>query len=133
MTNDLHDFHQRIASDEAIIARAYRMNTLAAYIAAVGFIGNLTFAVLNIAHSGLDHTILTRLGVAAFTGAMWFTAALRCFLLLRRNLRAPALALLRSPTDWLPSPFSNTARVVDRTTGTEHSVELLPAPFTFSK
>jgi hypothetical protein len=131
------DFSRRVAADENQIAKAHRMSALAAYIAAAGFLFNLTFAVLTIAHNGVDHTILARLGVAVLTGAMWFSAAFRCFLLSRRTLRASALALLRSPADWLPSLSTSVAIVSDRTTGVVHSVELLPsqqpAPFKFSK
>lgn len=92
------------ALTERTAHRAYLMQTVVAHIGAIAFIANLTLGVLEIL-DGHWSGLLGRLGVAAFTAAVWWSGSFRANLMRHRATEARPIELLRRPSDWLPSPF----------------------------
>ncbi|MBI0326934.1 hypothetical protein [Burkholderia plantarii] len=108
------------ALTEQTANRAYLMQTAVAHIGAIAFIANITLGVLETL-DGHWSGLLGRLGVAAFTGAVWFSGSFRANLMRRRATEGRPLELLRRPSDWLPSPFGFTPAVIG-----DERVQLLP-------
>jgi hypothetical protein len=63
--------------------RAYLMQTAVAHIGTIAFIANLTLGVLETL-DGHWSSLLGRLGVAAFTAAVWFSGSFRANLMRQR-------------------------------------------------
>jgi len=105
---------------ERTALRAYRVQTVTAYIAAFGFMLNAVFAVLELFNGHLAG-LPARLGVAAVTAAVWWSGSFRARMMRRRAFDARPVDLLRDPSAWLPSPFFSVAAIEGR------DVQLLPA------
>lgn len=105
---------------EQVAARAYTIQTIVAHIGAIGFCVNLALGVLETL-DGHWPNLLGRLGVAAFTAAVWFSGSFRANLMRQRATEGRPLELLRRPSDWLPNPFGFTRAAI----GNAH-VQLLP-------
>ncbi|PJO21654.1 hypothetical protein [Burkholderia glumae] len=101
--------------------RAYLTQTAVAHIGAIAFIANITLGVLETL-DGHWSGLLGRLGVAAFTGAVWFSGSFRANLMRQRATEGRPLELLRRPTDWLPSPFGFVRAAIG-----DERVQLLPS------
>ncbi|MDR8731336.1 hypothetical protein [Burkholderia pseudomultivorans] len=114
----MHDLDHHLTEQTA--NRAYLMQTIVAHIGAIGFALNLAFGVVEASE---DHVIglLGRLGVAAFTAAVWFSGSFRANLMRQRATEGRPLELLRRPSDWLPSPFGFTRAAIGNA-----DVQLLP-------
>lgn len=106
---------------ERTAARAYKVQTITAHIGAIVFIANLALGVIEATDSHFAG-LLGRLGVAAVTGAVWFSATYKANVM-RGRTRAYAnpLDLLRRPSDWLPSFTFDHAAIGDE------RVQLLPS------
>ncbi|MGU7813654.1 hypothetical protein [Burkholderia sp. AW49-1] len=115
MHNDLdHRLTEQTAN------RAYLMQSAVAHIGAIAFIANLTLGVLEIA-GGHWSGLLGRLGVAAFTAAVWWSGSFRANLMRHRATDGRPIELLRRPSDWLPSFAFDHAAIGDE------RVQLLPS------
>lgn len=118
------DFYERTADlSEAELQRAYRVSAITAYIGGIASLLNLTLALAMIVGQGVHVGLLSHVGVAMFAGGAWFSGAFPAAILARRSFDVRPLDVLRSPTDWFPSPFSNIATVG----GSGKGVQLLPA------
>ncbi|MFM0594000.1 hypothetical protein [Paraburkholderia dilworthii] len=119
--------------------KAQRVHTVAACVALIGACGfflTAGFTAVQVLHGSLV-PLAGDVGVLAVTAAIWFSGAFRAHAIQHRPLRASAASLLRSPSDWLPLPFS-----LDTFTVGNEPVEIvepvdaahrLAAPFTFTK
>ncbi|NIF54968.1 hypothetical protein [Burkholderia sp. Ax-1724] len=114
----MHDLDHHLT--ERTANRAYLMQTAVAHIGAIAFSLNLAFGVIE-ASDGHWTNLLGRLGVAAFTGAVWFSGSFRANLMRQRATEGRPLELLRRPSDWLPNPFGFTRSVLGNA-----DVQLLP-------
>ncbi|MCA7967315.1 hypothetical protein LGM54_30495 [Burkholderia cenocepacia] len=112
----MHDHHLT----EQVAERAYKIQTITAHIAMFGFCANLALGIIE-ATGGHFAGLLGRLGVAAFTAAVWFSGSFRANLMRQRATEGRPLELLRRPSDWLPNPFGFTRAAI----GNAH-VQLLP-------
>jgi len=103
------DFHTA-ASDlsEHELLQKYRAYMLAAWIAGIAFTVNAVLAVIEVAH-GHYVGLPGRLGVSTFISACWFSTTFRAYAVRHRTFNA--LAVLRTPLEWFPSPFSPVASV----------------------
>lgn len=99
--------------------RAYLMQTAVAHIGAIAFIANIALGTLE-AIDGHFTGLLARLGVAAFTAAVWWSGSFRANLMRQRATEGRPIELLRRPSDWLPSFAFEQARLGDE------RVQLLP-------
>ncbi|WP_343663273.1 hypothetical protein [Paraburkholderia tropica] len=118
------DFYERTADlSEAELQRAYRASALTAYVGGIASLINLTLAIATIVGHGVHAGLLSHIGAAMFAGGAWFSGAFRTAILTRRSFDVRPLDVLRSPSDWFPSPFSNIATVG----GSGDGVQLLPA------
>ncbi|MCA7885505.1 hypothetical protein LGM58_20185 [Burkholderia contaminans] len=92
------------ALTERTAARGYKVQTLTAYVGALGFSINLACAAVEL-YDGHFAGLLARVGVAAFTAAVWFSGSFRANLMRQRVTEGRPTELLRRPSDWLP-PFT---------------------------
>ncbi|OBR53727.1 hypothetical protein [Paraburkholderia tropica] len=113
----MYDLDQHLT--ERTANRAYLVQTLTAHIAAFVFVANLTLGVVDVCN-GHAMGLPARLGVAAFTGALWFSASFRANLMRHRATMGRPLELLRTPSTWLPSFTFDRAVIGDA------RVQLLP-------
>ncbi|MCI1041794.1 hypothetical protein [Caballeronia zhejiangensis] len=114
----MHDLDHHLTEQTA--ARAYTIQTIVAHIGAIAFIANITLGVLEIL-DGHWAGLLGRLGVAAFTAAVWWSGSFRANLMRQRATEGRPLELLRRPSDWLPNPFGFTRAAIGNA-----DVQLLP-------
>lgn len=105
---------------ERTAQRAYRVQTITAYIGAFVFMLNAVFGVLELFNGHLAG-LPARLGVAAVTAAVWWAGSFRAHIMRRRTVDARPMDLLRAPSAWLPSPFFSVVAIEGR------DVQLLPA------
>lgn len=106
----MHDHDHTIT--ERTAARAYLVQTLTAYVGALGFSINIACAAVELC-DGRFAGLLARAGVAAFTAAVWFSATYKANVMRGRTIRSNPFELLRTPSAWLPSFSFDHARIGD--------------------
>lgn len=125
--NDFDTTAHALDLSEHDLRRKYLVFAASAWIAGAFFLLNIAVTAFELAN-GRSIALLAHVGVGAFIGALWFTRAFRAYGLRHRTF--DAAAVLRTPSEWFPSPFVRFASI----DGTGHGVQLLhpinPTPST---